>query len=385
MTNHASPADAAHSRPQAAPARRAEPQLRVTAIELFFDLVFAFTLTQLTVVLTLGLTGVHVLAVLLIFGLLWWMYGGYAWLTNARAPVHAAEQLLLVLGMAGFLIVGLAIPSAFSRDGVALGLGYLLVVLVHSGMYARVNQHIWKIAPFNVGSALLVIVAGAVGGIADYLLFFLALAIQAISPLIVKLGGRFDLRPAHFAERHGALIIVAIGESIAAIGIGAAGLPVDVRLVLAATLGLALSAVLWWAYFGNGDDEAGQHAMTSAPSGRRPGLALAAYFYAHMPMLLGVVFIAAGVRAAIGHGGSGGLPGALALGLGAAAFVGGTAAFRAALRSGPIGPRLGAAVFALLTVPLGTFTTIEAQLGLLTAGLIAVLAVERRAQQPAEE
>src|SRR5262249_19980605 len=159
---------------------------------------------------------------------------------------------------------------------------------------------------------------------------------------------------AHFAERHGALIIVAIGESIAAIGIGSAGLPVDVGLVLAATLGLALSAVLWWAYFGNGDDEAGQHAMKSAPSGRRPGLALAAYFSAHMPMLLGVVFIAAGVRAAIGHGGSGGLPGALALGLGAAAFVGGTAAFRAALRSGPTWPRLAAAAFALLTVPLGT-------------------------------
>jgi low temperature requirement protein LtrA len=280
MTNRPAPQTPPAARPEAITAHRAEPQLRVTAIELFFDLVFAFTLTQLTVVLTLGLTGVHVLAVLLIFGLLWWMYGGYAWLTNARAPVHAVEQLLLVLGMAGFLIVGLAIPSAFSHDGVALGLGYLLVVVVHAGMYARVNQHIWKIAPFNVGSALLVIAAGVVGGIADYVLFFLALAIQALSPLIVKLGGRFDLRPAHFAERHGALIIVAIGESIAAIGIGAAGLPVDVSLVLASTLGLALSAVLWWAYFGNGDDEAGQHAMKSAASGRRPGLALAAYFRA---------------------------------------------------------------------------------------------------------
>lgn len=377
MTNQPAATESADSRPEVPPARRAEPQLRVTAIELFFDLVFAFTLTQLTVVLTLGLTGVHVFQVLLIFGLLWWMYGGYAWLTNARAPVHAAEQLLLVLGMAGFLVVGLAIPSGFSHDGVALGLGYLLVVLVHAGMYARVNQHIWRIAPFNVASALLVVVAGVVGGIADYVLFFLALAIQATSPLIVRLGGRFDLRPAHFAERHGALVIVAIGESIAAIGIGAAGLPVDASLVLAATLGLALSAALWWAYFGNGDDEAGQHAMNSAPGGRRPGLALAAYFYAHMPMLLGVVFIAAGVRAAAGHGGSGGLPGALALGLGAAAFIGGTAAFRSALRSGPIRLRLAAVAFALVTVPLGTFTTIEAQLGLLSAGLVAALAVER--------
>jgi len=363
----------------------AEPQLRVTAVELFFDLVFAFTLTQLTVVITAGLTAVHVLQVLLIFGLLWWMYGGYAWLTNARAPVLTVERLLLLVGMAGFLIVGLAIPHGFGDDGVALGLGYLLVVCVHSGLYARVNQEIWRIAPFNIASALLVVLAGVVGGVADYLLFFAALAIQAISPLIVKLGGRFDIRSGHFAERHGALVIIAIGESIAAIGIGAAGLPVGASLVLAATLGLALSATLWWAYFGNGDDESGENAMSSAGSDRRPALALAAYFYAHMPMLLGVVFIAAGVRAATGHGGSGGLPGALALGLGTAAFIGGTVAFRSVLASGPIRLRLAGAVFALITIPLGTYTTIEAQLGLLTAGLIAMLAAERRAQRPAGE
>ena len=363
----------------------AEPALRVTAIELFFDLVFAFTLTQLTVVLTARLTAVHVLQVLLIFGLLWWMYGGYAWLTNTRPPVLTVERLLLLLGMAGFLIVGLAIPHGFGHDGVALGLGYLLVVCVHSGLYARVNQQIWRIAPFNIASALLVVVAGVVGGVGDYLLFFAALAIQAISPLIVKLGGRFDIRSAHFAERHGALVIIAIGESIAAIGIGAAGLPVDASLVLAATLGLALSAALWWSYFGNGDDEKGEQAMSSAGSDRRPALALGAYFYAHMPMLLGVVFIAAGVRAATGHGGSGGLPGALALGLGAAAFIGGTVAFRAVLASGPIRLRLAGAAFALITIPLGAYTTIEAQLGLLTVGLIAMLAAERRAREPAEE
>lgn len=373
--------DSRDARPEAPSAPRAEPQFRVTAIELFFDLVFAFTLTQLTVVLTNGLTGVHVLAVLLIFGLLWWMYGGYAWLTNSRAPVHATEQLLLVLAMAGFLVVGLAIPGGFSHDGVALGLGYLLVVIVHTGMFVRVNRNVWKIAPFNVGSAVLVIVAGLVGGVTDYVLFFVALAIQATSPLIAKVGGRFDLRTAHFAERHGALIIVAIGESIAAIGIGAAGLPVSASLVAAAVLGLALSAALWWAYFGNEDDEAGQHALGAAPADRRPNLALAAYFYAYMPMLLGIVFIAAGVRAAIGHGGSGGLAGALALGLGAAAFTGGTAGFRSALDSGPIRLRLATAAFALVTVPIGTFTTIEAQLGLLTVGLIAMLTVERRARR----
>ncbi len=363
-----------------------DSQLRVTAIELFFDLIFAFTLTQLTVVLTQGpaAPAIRVLRVLLIFGLLWWMYGGYAWLTNARPPVRAAERLLLVLGMAGFLIAGLAIPQGFGRDGAALGLGYLLVVCVHTALYQRVNRNILRIAPFNIISALLVVEAGFVTGVATYLLWLAALLLQAVSPLIVRVGGRFEIRSAHFAERHGALVIVAIGESVAAIGIGAAGLRVDVSLVVAATAGLALSVALWWAYFGNGDDERAERSMRAAPADLRPGLALSGYFYAHMPMLLGIVFLAAGVRAATGHGGAAGIAGALALGAGAAGFIGGTAAFRMAMRTGRAGRRVAGAVFALLTVPIGALVSIEAQLAALTVGLAVMLVFDRRGTAEAE-
>src|SRR5262249_52029474 len=111
--------------------------LRVSTLELFFDLVFVFTITQLTSMLARDISFAAAGRVLLIFGLLWWMYGGYAWLTNTRTPSRAPERLLLLLGMAGFLIIGLAIPHAFGgggargRDGLALGLGYLLVVVVH--------------------------------------------------------------------------------------------------------------------------------------------------------------------------------------------------------------------------------------------------------------
>jgi len=107
---------------------------------------------------------VHVLRVLLIFGLLWWMYAGYAWLTNTRSPGRDPERLL-VLGMAGFQIAGLAIPAGFDGDGVALGAGYLVVVLVHSILYARVNKQILRIAPFNLASALLVGGAGFTDGV----------------------------------------------------------------------------------------------------------------------------------------------------------------------------------------------------------------------------
>jgi low temperature requirement protein LtrA len=189
----------------------------VLSLELFFDLVFAFTLTQLAAILAGGLSGVAVGRVLLLFGLLWWMYEGYAWLTNARPPVHPTERILLLVGMAGFLIVGLAIPHGFGRDGVELGLGYLIVVVVHACLFYRVNSDIVRVAPVNIGSAVLVTIAGLAGGPARYPLWIAAVAIQLASPLVVP-PRTFQLRPAHLAERHGALLIVALGESVAAIG-----------------------------------------------------------------------------------------------------------------------------------------------------------------------
>ena len=232
------------------PRRGTDLPLRVSTLELFFDLVFVFTITQLTSMLARDISFAAAGRVLLIFGLLWWMYGGYAWLTNTRTPSGAPERLLLLLGMAGFLIIGLAIPHAFGgdgargRDGLALGLGYLLVVVVHGGLYLRVNRNIWRIFPFNLASAVLVITAGLITAPGAYALWAAALAIQVLSPLVVRVGGRFDIQPAHFVERHGALMIVALGESVADIGIGAEGQRVTSALALSAALGLALAASL---------------------------------------------------------------------------------------------------------------------------------------------
>jgi len=357
-----------------------DPPLRVSTLELFFDLVFAFTLTRLAALLARHLSATGVVQVVLIFGVLWWMYGAYAWLTNTRAPDRTPERLLLLLGMAGFLVAGLAIPGAFGAhpggSGVALGVGYLLVVLVHSALFYRVNRNILRVAPVNVASALLVIVAGVVGGRAAYPLWAAALAIQAFSPLVVPPGGRFNIQPSHFVERHGALVIVALGESVAAVGIVAAAQQVSFAVATTAVLGLALSAGLWWIYFGNGDDERAEQAMTTARPQARPGLALAAYFYAHIPMLLGVVVMATGVKLAIGHAGRPHPAAAIALGCGAALFLAGHAWFRRALRIGPVRLRLACAVFALATAALGATISVEAQFAVLIAGIAAMLAAE---------
>ena len=361
------------------------PPLRVSTLELFFDLVFAFTLTQLSALLDDNhLSASSIAQALLVFGVLWWMYGAYAWLTNTRTPDRTPERLLLLLGMAGFLVVGLAIRNGFGHSrsassGIFLGLGYLVVVCVHGGLYYRVNRNIVRVLPVNLASALLVLVAGLTSGVADYLLWTAALAVVVLSPLVVRVRGRFDIAPAHFAERHGALVIVALGESVAAVGIGAAARPLDAQIVLAAVLGLAVSAALWWVYFGGADDEHAAGAMAEAPRTRRPGLALSAYFYPHIPILLGVVGLAAGVKLTIGQAAqSHAAAPALAIGAGVALFLAGQAWFRRALRLGTPWPRLAAALFALATAALGATVSIEAQLVVLLAGLVGLLSLDRR-------
>ena len=358
-----------------------EPELplRVSTLELFFDLVFVFAITQLTGILAHDASVIGGVRVLLVFGALWWMYGGYVWLSNARTPVRAPERLLMLVGMAGFLVMGLAIPHAFGRDGVAFGLGYLTVVGVHAWLYQRVNKNIARVFPFNLAAALLIIGAGVAQGWPAYVLWIAALAVEQLSPLFTRVRGRFDIAPSHFVERHGALVIVVFGESVVDIGIGAEGHAVTASLALSVVLGLALAAALWWAYFGVGDDERAEQAMLAADPAARPALALAAYFFAYIPMLLGVVALASGVKQAIVNTGHT-LPAGpcVALGCGVALFLAGSAAFRHALRIGPRSWRLAAAVVALAASAVGVAVSVAAEMALLTLIVAAAVAVESR-------
>ena len=355
--------------------------LRVSTLELFFDLVFVFAITQLTGLLSHDVSVAAGVRVLLIFGVLWWMYDGYVWLSNAQSPVRASERVLMLVGMAGFLIVALAIPEAFGRDGVALGLGYLLLVVVHTVLYQRLNRNIARVSPFNLTAALLVIGAGvADGGWAAYALWAAALAVLALSPLIVRVRGRFAIQPSHFAERHGSLVIIVFGESVVDIGIGAEGHQVTVALALSAVLGLALVAALWWAYFGFSDDGRAEEAMLAADPAARPALAFSAYFYPYIAMLLGVVALASGVKEAVVNPGRT-LPAGpcVAMGCGVALFLAGTAMARHVLRTGVIRYRLAAAAACLAASAVGVTVSVAAEMALLTGIVAVALIVEQRA------
>jgi low temperature requirement protein LtrA len=361
------------------------PVQRVSTLELFFDLVFVFTVTQLTAVLSHHLSWSSLGQVMVMLALIWWMYGGYAWLTNSISTRGLRERAILLGGMAGYLVLALAVPGAFHGSGLAFGVGYFIVTAVHASLFiwmasAQSSRAFLGIAPFNLFNATLVIIGGALGGTAQAVLWTLAAVLEWSTPW---LGNResqssFVIAPGHFVERHGLVVIVAIGESVVAGGIGAAGLAVDAELMLAVVLGLLLSAGLWWAYFGADDDEQAERALAEAPARRQPWIALEGFGVAHYFLLLGIVLTAAGIKEAIGHAYD---PletaDALVLGGGVALFLAADVGFRRVLGLGRSLHRAVAALLALATIPLGSELAAVAQLAALVVVLAGALAGER--------
>jgi low temperature requirement protein LtrA len=357
----------------------------VSTLELFFDLVFVFTITQLTGVLAHEPSWKGLAQVALMLGVIFWMYGGYAWLTNSVALDNVTRRLTLLGGMAGFFIVALAIPGSFSGSGATFGLAYLVVVLVHFAMFVRSSQAsvveaIKGLAPFNLGTASLVLVGGVLGGTAQYACWAAAGVFEWLSPKLLDDSG-FIIEPGHFVERHGLVVLVAIGESVVAVGIGASGLPIDAGLIVAAILGLALSACLWWSYFG-ADDNAAEERMFAADVTARPRMAVEGFGYWHMPILLGVIAIAVGLKRATGHPFDA-LPQAqaIALGGGTAIFLLGEAMFRRTLGLDAAVGRAVSGLLALASIPVGTHVAATAQIGLLVVLMVVMLVAAERPGQ----
>jgi low temperature requirement protein LtrA len=359
---------------------------RVTTLELFFDLVFVFTLTQLTTVLFEAPNGRGMLQVVVMLAVIWWMYGGYAWLTNAVSAHTPSRRLLLLAGMAAYFVLALSVPRAFTSTGLAFGLAYIVIVVIHTVLFTRATaasaaRAILTLAPYNLGSALVVLVGGAIGGWGQYVLWAGAGAFEWLTPVIRGNSG-FLIGPAHFVERHGLVVIVAIGESVVAVGFGASHLPVDASLVAVAVVGLALSACLWWFYFG-GDDERAVRALIALPQAERARAAVRAFGYWHLPMLLGIIAIAAVEREATAHAFTSLSWGRAAiLGGGVAAYVAGDIAFRMELGIGRIDLRAAAAVAALATIPLGVAWSPFVETAAVVALLLAVVVGEALLQAP---
>ena len=363
-------------------ATRSDVIERVSTLELFFDLVFVFTITQLTAVLAHDPDLLHLLRVAMMLAIIFWMYGGYAWLTNAVAPNTAARRLVLLGGMAGFLLLSLAVPGAFEDGGLAFGLAYAVVVLVHIALFTRTQRvssvrDLVRVGLLNVVGAALILIGGALGGNWQLVLWiFVPLVWWSVSPFR-QLSGGFEIGVAHFVERHGLVLIIAIGESLIALALGLGDLKLGPALAAVAVLGLALSACLWWTYFG-GDDTRAEESLAAAPRERRGRLAIEAFGHAYLGLLLGVIMVAAGLEGgahhpfdplAVGH--------AAALGGGVALYLASDAWFRQRLRIGRPGVRVLAAIPALATIFLGLWIA-TAQVAALVVVFAVLFAVESR-------
>ncbi len=354
----------------------------MSTLELFFDLVFVFTITQLTHVFVHHPGWEALLQVALMFGVIWWMYAGYVWLTNEVAPNSSARRTWLLIGMSAFFVLALAVPDAFHGTGIAFGIGYTLVTAVHTAMFASgggasAALAIRRIGPLNAASAALVLGSGFAHPPLQYVLWAAAFAVQILSPYLVDTSG-FVVRASHFCERHGLVIIVALGESIVALGVGLAEEPITVALVAMVALGLGLAYVLWWAYFGF-DDERGEHALAAKPARDRVRPALIAYDYALYPLLVGIIATSAGIALSIAHGGEPvGWGAAGALSGGVALFFAGQAWFRATLGLAGARGRLIGTVVVAATAPIGVYTVAWAQLAALVALTYAVVIADDR-------
>jgi len=285
----------------------AEREQRVTPLELFFDLVFVLSITQVTGFVSVHLSWAGLAKGLIVLALLWWAWVAYSWLTNAVDAESRAARVVVFAATAGMLVVSLAVPQAFAGEGLLFGGAYLVVRLLHIALYASVTrgeeQHaaVVSLAPFMVAGPALVVVGGAMGGPAQVVVWLVALAVDVLGPVIsFRRADGWTVSAGHFAERHGLIVIIALGESIVAIGVGATQTSLTTGVVFAALLGVVLISCLWWAYF---DVVAlvAERKLRERQGRERARQARDSYSYLHFPMIAGIVLLAVGIKQTIAH------------------------------------------------------------------------------------
>jgi low temperature requirement protein LtrA len=375
-------------------------EARVTPIELFFDLVFVFSLTQVTALMGHDPVSWQGIARgMLVLALLWWCWVGYAWLGNVVQAEEGLGRAAMFAAMAAMFVMALSVPEAFDdlEDGldgpVVVAFAYLAVRVLHLAMFwiAARTEHdralrgqLLRFAPSVFGSTAVLLVASQLSGTAQTLTWVGALIVDYVG---VMLGGAsgWRLRSAsHFAERHGLIVIVALGESIVAIGVGVARLPISWPIIAGAVSGLTIAGSLWWAYFDVVSIVA-ERELRRLDGEARARMARDAYSYLHLPMVAGVALVALGIEQVLVLVGNT-TDGELALGLdilpltalygGVALFLFAHVAFKYRTWRRVTGPRLVVGLLLCALIPLARELPALAALGLLTTVLVAMIASE---------
>jgi low temperature requirement protein LtrA len=286
--------------------QHAEREQRVTPLELFFDLVFVFAFTQVTTVMSDDPTWGGLEHGLLILAVLWWAWAAYAWLTNTANPDEGAVWGAMLIAMGAMFVAALAVPEAFGRHGVVFGVAFLTANVMHLTLYALTARDdrdllaaILRTAPSTLAGAALILAAGFVEGGLRPLLWLTALVVGFFGPLLGGMSG-WRVEPAHFVERHGLIVIIAIGESLVAIGLGARATAIGTGVIVAAVLGFVVATSFWLAYF-DFFPIRGEQLLADRSGTQRIALARDVYTYLHLPMVAGIVLFAFAMKSTLAH------------------------------------------------------------------------------------
>jgi low temperature requirement protein LtrA len=356
---------------------------RVTPLELFFDLVFVLALTQCTALMAADPTWSGLARGLLALAVLWWSWVGYAWLTSVVDPEEGTVQIAMFAAMAALLVAALCVPAAFGDDALLFACAYAVVREAQIALFViasrddpALRQSVRGLAVSTAIGVALLVAAAFTDGVVQGGLWALALVLDMGGPYLFGAEG-WKLVPGHFAERHGLIVIIALGESIVALGVGA-DVGVDAGVVIASTLGIAVAAALWWLYFDVVALVAERRLSNAAEGRERNEIARDSYSYLHFPMVAGIVLLALALKKTLGH-----VEDPLKI-VPAAALLGGPALYllaHVAFRYRNVHrfstPRLICAAVLLALVPAALELPSIAMLAVLTAVLGALIAYER--------
>jgi low temperature requirement protein LtrA len=283
-----------------------ESENSVTSLELLFDLVFVFGFTQVTTVLFDDPTWSGIGHALLIIVALWWAWASYAWLTSTVDTNDGWVSAAMLAAMAAMFVAALAVPDAFGRQGGVFGVAFFVVNVMFLTLFALTTRTdtellaaILRIVPVFLTASTLITVAGFVHGMLRPSLWLVALVIGMFGPLVRGMTG-WRLQPAHFIERHGLIVIIAIGESLIAIGIGARNTGLSASVIVAAVLGLIVVISFWLGYFDFFPLRA-QQLLADRSGEQRTALARYVFTYFHLPMVAAIVLFAFAMRATLVH------------------------------------------------------------------------------------
>jgi low temperature requirement protein LtrA len=355
---------------------------RVTPVELFFDLVFVFALTQVTAMLAENATWPGLGRAMVVLAVLWWIWVSFTWLTNMVEADDGVALAAMLFATGAIFMAALAVPEAFGRYALLFGVAVVIVRAMHlalSVLTARADREllaaVLRIAPIGMVAALLILSAAFVPTAWRPPTCLIAVLIGLLAPRIAGMSG-LHIRPAHFAERYGLIIIIALGESLVATGVGARGTGLSGGVITAAVLGFAVAVSFWLAYF-DFTSIAVQHLIAERSGTQQLSLARDIYTYLHLPMVAAIVLFAYGVKVTLGHVGAD-LPLIAALGLcgGSAlyllSFVGVRLLVTRTLSRG----RTVASIAFLAMLPVATVVPALAALGLVAAVWFALHSYE---------